>query len=64
MGAGHVRLGPGFVDEDQALWIEIELPLEPFAALAQDIRAVLLGRMCGLFFRVIPWRRKKRCSVP
>lgn len=52
------------VDEDQPLRIEIGLSVEPGAAPSQNIRAVLLARVRGLFFRVIPWRRKKRWIVP
>ena len=60
MTAGHVGCGPGLVDEHQALGIEIELPLEPGLAPAQDVRTGLLARMSGLFLRVILWRLKKR----
>ena len=58
--ARHVRRGPGLVDEHELLGIEIGLRLEPGAALAQDVRTVLLDRMSGLFFRVMPRRWKKR----
>ena len=58
--ARHVRRGPGLVDEHKPPGIEIGLRLEPGAALLQDIRPVLLDRMSGLFFRVRPWRWKKR----
>jgi hypothetical protein len=50
MGAGHVRLGPCLVDEDQALRVEIGLGFEPGAAPFQDVRAVLLKRVPGLFY--------------
>lgn len=43
-----------------ALRIEVRLRLEPVTALLQDVRAVLLDRVPGLFFRVTPWRQKKR----
>ena len=49
MAAGHVGRGPRFVDEDQTLRIEVELPFEPGAALAQDVGPVLLDRVAGLF---------------
>jgi hypothetical protein len=49
---GHVCAGPAFIDEHQALRIEVELSLEPSLASAQDVRPVLLGRMRGLFLRV------------
>lgn len=48
----HVRGGPGLVDEDEALRIEVELALEPGLALPQDIRAVLLRGVRRLFLRV------------
>ena len=60
VAAGHVGFRPGLVDEHQALGIEIELPLEPGLAPAQDVRTGLLARMSGLFLRVILWRLKKR----
>ena len=63
VAAGHVGGGPGFVDEHQALGIEVELALEPGLARVQDVGAVLLDRVPDLFLRVIPWRAKKRCSV-
>jgi len=59
----HVGRCPGLVDEDQLVGIEIELTLEPFLALLQDVGAILLCRMAGLFLRVIPWRAKKRHNV-
>jgi hypothetical protein len=54
MGPGHVGRRPGLVDEDQALRIEVELAVEPGLAPAQDVRAVLLTRVAGLFLRLIP----------
>ena len=53
MAAGHVRGGPGLVDEDEACRVEIELPLEPLLALLQDVGAVLFDGVPGLFLRVI-----------
>jgi hypothetical protein len=53
MSAGHVGRGPGFVDEDQPARVEIGLVLEPVPALGQDVGAVLLGGVRGLFLRVI-----------
>lgn len=64
MGARHVRLGPGFIDEGQTVRLQIDLPLEPGAALPKDVLAVLLAGVRGLFFRVSAWRRKKRWIVP
>lgn len=54
VGAGHVRRRPGLVDEDEPLGIEIGLRLEPGAALAQDVRALLFDSVPGLFFLVSP----------
>jgi len=64
MAARHVGRGPGFVDEDEAVRVEVELVLEPGLALLQDVGAILLGRVSGLFLRVIWWRSKKRRMVP
>ncbi len=64
VGPGHVGLRPGLVDEDQAIGVEIELPLEPGLPLLQDVRPVLLAGVPGLFLRVMAWRRKKRWIVP
>ena len=51
--ARHVGGGPGLVDEDQALGVEIELPFEPGLALLRDVGAALLGSVRGLFLRVM-----------
>jgi len=61
---GHVGRGPGLVDEDEVLRIEVDLALEPGAAPLQDVRAILLAGMSGPFLRVIACRRKKRWMVP
>ena len=60
MGARHIRRRPGLIDEHEPFRIEVRLRLEPVAALLQDVRAVLLDRVPGLFFRVTPWRWKNR----
>lgn len=60
MAAGHVGRRPGLVDEDEPFGIEIGLGVEPGAAPAQDVRAILLDGVAGLFFRVIPRRWKNR----
>lgn len=39
---GHLRGCRGLVDEDQLLWIEVELAVEPGYAAAQDIGTLLL----------------------
>src|SRR3954466_15242259 len=50
---GHVGGCSGLVEEDQPFWIKIKLALKPRLAPLQDIGAVLLQRMCGLFFTVM-----------
>jgi hypothetical protein len=62
--AGHRGGCPGLVEEDEPLGIEIELALEPGEPLREDVGAILLGRMRGLFFSVIRWRWKNRQIVP
>jgi len=52
MGASHVRRSPGFVDEDEALRIEVELALEPVLPPPQDVGPILLARVRRLFLRV------------
>jgi hypothetical protein len=49
MGAGHVGLGPGLVDEDQAHWINAVLVTLPPLALAGDVGTVLLGGAQGFY---------------
>ena len=61
---GHVRRGPGLVDEDEARGVEIELIVEPLLTSPQDVRPLLLGRVRGLFLRVIRRRAKKRHRLP
>jgi hypothetical protein len=60
---GHVGGSPGLVDEHQPRGIKVELALEPGLPPLADIRAVLLGRVRGLFLRVILWRWQKRQSA-
>ena len=55
--------GPGFVDEDQLLRIEIELTLEPGLPPLQNVGPLLLGRVRGLFLSVSSRRSKKRQIV-
>lgn len=52
--ARQIGRGARFVDEDELLGIEIELSLEPFEALLQDVRPLLLRGVCGLFLNVTP----------
>ena len=53
MRAGHLRRGPGLVDEDEAVRVEINLPVEPVLAPFQDVGAILLAGVRSLFLRVI-----------
>jgi hypothetical protein len=50
MAAGRVGRCPGLVDEDEAFGVEIGLAVEPVPPALQDVRAVLLGGVRGLFF--------------
>jgi len=49
MAARHVGRGPGFIDEDEALGVEIGLAVEPGLPALQDIRPILLAGVRGLF---------------
>jgi len=60
----HVGRCPGLIDEDEAITIELALALAPSLPPHQDIRAILLRGMGGLFLRVMLWRSKKRRIVP
>jgi len=53
MAACHIGGGPGLVDEDQPVGIEVELILEPLFASDQDVGAILFGGVRGLFLRVM-----------
>ena len=64
MGASHVGLGPGLVDEHQPLGIQIKLIVEPGAPPAYDVGPVLFDGVGGLFLRVMRCRLKKRWMVP
>lgn len=54
MAARHVGRRPGLLDEHQPLGVEVELAIEPVLARTQDVGAILLDRVPGLFLRVIP----------
>ena len=60
---GHLGGGCSLVDEHQLLRVEVGLALEPCLALRQDVGAILLAGMRGLFLSVIRRRAKKRHSV-
>lgn len=51
ISASHVGLGPGFVDEDEPLGIEIRLRFEPVDPLLQDVWPALLAGVSRLFAR-------------
>lgn len=50
VAAGHIGWRPGLIDEHQSLGIAVELTLEPVLARAQDVGAILLERVAGLFY--------------
>ena len=62
VAARHIGRGPGLVDEDQLLRIEIELAFEPGLATFQNVGPLLLGRVRGLFLSEI-WRRSKKRQI-
>jgi hypothetical protein len=47
--ASHVGRCPGLVDKDETDGVEIKLIVEPVFPALQNIRAVLLRRVRGLF---------------
>jgi len=47
--AGHIGLGPGLVDKDQAFAINAALVASPTDALASDVGSFLLGGAQGFF---------------
>lgn len=50
MAAGHVGRGPSLIDEQQPVWVKVELAVEPGLALPQDVGAVLLDGVASLFY--------------
>ena len=46
----HVGLGPGFINEDEALWINVALIFAPLLTPPFDVRPVLLFCACGFFY--------------
>jgi hypothetical protein len=56
----HGRGRPGLVDKDQLLRVQGRLPLAPGEARRGDVRAVLLGGVLSIFFRVSPAAARKR----
>ena len=61
--AGHIVLGPGFIDEDQPPGVDEPLIGSPSFAVATYVRAILLACDEGLFLTVTPIRRKKRLII-
>jgi len=55
---GHLGAGSSFVDEHEAVRVEVELALERRAAAHHDVGTILLRCMPGLFLSVV-WRRAK-----
>jgi len=49
VGARHVGLGPGLIDEDQAGGIDARLMPAPARAAARDVGPMLLGRVQAFF---------------
>jgi len=45
----HVGLGPGFVDEDQTVWLNPTLIAFPPGSKPRDVGALLLDRQRGFF---------------
>jgi hypothetical protein len=54
MTAGHAGGGPRPIDEHEAFWFQIDLSLEPVAALLQYVEAVMLDGMTSLFCASCP----------
>jgi hypothetical protein len=50
--AGHFGRKPAFIDEDQALWIELGLALAPSLPCRLYVGASLLAGVSGLFLCV------------
>jgi hypothetical protein len=57
--AGHLCGEAGLVDEHELRRIEIELAVEPVPAPLQDVGAILLQCVRGLFLNVQPWPRSQ-----
>ena len=63
VAARHVGRGPGLVDEHQAFRADRRLSLPPGDPRSSDVRALLLGRVLGLFFRVRRSATRNRLSA-
>ncbi len=62
MGADHVGLGPGLVDEDQAAGIKPRLVTFPALAFAGHVRPVLPGGVQVVFEGHAPWAKKSQTA--
>ena len=49
MTAGHVRLGPGLIQEHEPARIKLALRALPPAAVLRDVRPILLGGRQAFF---------------
>jgi hypothetical protein len=58
--AGHIRLGPGLVDEDEPRRINVLLILAPSVPVALHVGTVLFAGDERLFLSVKPMRRRNR----
>ena len=59
VGACHVGLGPGLVDEDEARGIKPALILLPLCPPPRDVRAILLAGVQAVFLKLMPSCSKK-----
>jgi hypothetical protein len=64
MPSGHVGLGPGLVDKDQAFGGKLALVFLPPLAPAGNVGAVLFAGMQALFLNVMPSRAKNAHTAP
>jgi hypothetical protein len=46
---GHLGRSIRFINEHQPLWLKIDLGVEPSLALAEHVRPLLFGGVCGFF---------------
>jgi len=60
MAARHVGRGPGFVDEDEAVGVEVELAVEPRLAVRQDVGPILLAGVGRLLWDGPPLHFRRR----
>ena len=56
VGAGHLGVGAGFVQEDQFRRIKLALARLPRRARFGDVRTVLFGGVQRFFLKLIRWR--------